>query len=780
MSHSADRKVDEADSADRERRRFAVEGVVQGVGFRPFVYALSAELGLVGEVANIGAGAVAEVEGTRAALDEFGRRLVTDAPPLAIIESVTRTTTPCRGGAGFVIGPSGGEPGRTFVSPDIATCDACVAELRDPADRRYRHAFISCTHCGPRFTVIKTLPYDRPATTMAELPLCATCAREYEDPADRRFHAQTIACPDCGPTLRMHRPGGDDVVGPDAVAAAREVLARGGVVAVKGIGGYHLACDATDENAVAALRKRKDRGDKPFAVMVADADTAATFAEVSDAERALLADARRPVVLLRRRSGPTTLAASVSPDHPDIGIVLAYTPLHLLLLGLDTDVPGPEVLVMTSGNLAGEPIVIDDEAALDKLAGLADAWLTHDRPIHVPCDDSVVRVVGTATLPVRRSRGYAPLPIALPMSVRPALAVGGDAKNTFCVAAGGYAWLSAHVGDMDDLATQRALDRATIHLQELTGVAPEVLIADSHPGYRSSAWARRAAAGREVRHVQHHHAHLASAMAENGWPGGRPVIGFAFDGTGAGDDGAAWGGEVLLADYDGYTRAAHLKYVALPGGDSGVRNPCRMALSHLSGAGLDWDPRLPPVAVCGGQEGELLARQLASGFNTVPTSSMGRLFDAVSSLAGVCHRVAYEAEAAMRFEELASTVIDDVREGYRFGLAETLPMIVDPGPLVAAVVDDVLGGVDQAVIAARFHRGVCALVVSLACRERDRTGLQTVALSGGVFLNALLTRLCVTTLATQGFTVLSHRKVPPSDAGLALGQIAIGARRHPS
>ena len=547
---------------------------------------------------------------------------------------------------------------------------------------------------------------------------------------------------------------------------------------MKGLGGYHLACDATDEQAVATLRKRKDRGDKPFAVMVADAATADLFAEVSDAQRALLQDQRRPCVLLAKRTEPgLALAAALAPDSPEVGVLLAYTPLHHLLFGLPGDPPGARVLVMTSGNLSGEPIVTDDAQARTRLAGLADAWLANDRPIHVPCDDSVVRVVAGAELPVRRSRGYAPLPVALPVRVRPALAVGGDLKNTFCLAEDGYAWMSAHVGDMDDLRhTDRVRGRHRAPRRPHRGAsrthrrrpAPRVPTARHGPGATRQ--------GLPVRAVQHHHAHIASAMAENGLDGSEKVIGFAFDGTGFGDDHAAWGGETLLADYDGYERAAHLRYTWLPGGDAGVRNPCRMALSHLHEAGVGWDPALPSVQACGATERAVLARQVETGLGSIRTSSMGRLFDAVSSLAGVCHRTAYEAEAAMRFEGRARSAIEGLGTGYRFAIIDGGPLVADPRPVVAAAARDVLAGVGPDVVAARFHLAVVDLVADLAVLLRARTGLGTVAMSGGVFLNVLLTTLCADRLHRLGFRVVRHRTVPPSDAGLALGQVVIAAR----
>jgi hydrogenase maturation protein HypF len=762
---------------DRTRHRLVVSGVVQGVGFRPFVYALASKLGLSGSVGNNSSGVTIEIEGPAAVVTEFRQHLPTDAPSLARIDAVSVETVPVVGGTGFEIMESRAGAGRTLVSPDIATCEECLAELEDPADRRYRHPFISCTNCGPRFTIVTDLPYDRPVTTMAPLPLCTACAGEYADPTNRRFHAQTVACPDCGPTLTLRRPGQPEMTGREAMSEARRLLAGGAIVAVKGLGGYHLACDAADQTAVSVLRKRKDRGDKPFAIMVADEETAAAVAFLTDADRRLLADPRRPVVLLPRRpGGPLTLAPDVAPDSPDLGIMLPYTPVHRLLFGLVGDPPGPRVLVMTSGNLSGEPIVTDDGEAVRRLAPLADAWLSHDRRIHVPCDDSVLRIVDHDQLPVRRSRGYAPLPVALPMKVLPAVAVGSDLKNTFCVGDGRYAWLSGHIGDMDDLATLQAFDIARDHMEKVTGVQPEIVIADRHPGYRSSAWAQSHAGNRELIMVQHHHAHLASVMAENGHLGDERVVGFAFDGTGYGDDRAVWGGEIMIADYRGYERAGHLRYTPLPGGDAGVRNPCRMALSHLRAAGQAWDPRLPSVAACGDTERSVLSRQLEIGLNTVPTSSMGRLFDAVSSLAGVCHRIAYEAEAAMRFEGIARAAVDQTTDGYEFTIGSDGEMIIaDPAPVIGAVVADVTAGTPPELIASRFHLAVAEMMIMIAERLRAATGIDTVALSGGVFLNVLLTRLAADRLQDRGFRVLRHHLVPPSDAGIALGQLVIGS-----
>jgi hydrogenase maturation protein HypF len=773
--------------------------VVQGVGFRPYVYGLATQLRLAGQVTNTGDGVVVEVEGPAEAVEGFCARLAPGAPPLAVVESVEVTDVAATAESGFRIVPSrAGDAVRTLVAPDSATCAKCLAELVDPADRRHRHPFITCTHCGPRYTIVTGLPYDRAHTTMADFPLCSDCDREYHDPTDRRFHAQPVACPSCGPRLRLVTADGtgagapsDPAAAEDPVAAARSLLAAGAVLAVKGIGGYHLACDATRPEAVAELRRRKARGDKPFAVMAGDVRDIEHLVHIGPADRELLTGRVRPVVLMRRRTdvrpapGALVPADAVAPGSPDLGVMLPYTPVHHLLLAR-TEPDALRLLVMTSGNLSGEPIVTDDDEALQRLAGLADAWLTHDRPIHVPCDDSVVRVCDGEPLVLRRSRGYAPLPVSLPVHVTPALAVGGDLKNVFCLAQGDRAWLSAHIGDMDGLATQRAFGRAERQLESVTGVRPEVLVTDTHPAYRSAAWARRNAGGRSVFRVQHHHAHIASVLAEHGAAAGTRVIGVAFDGTGHGDDGAVWGGEFLLADYEGFRRFAHLAYVPLPGGDAAVRRPYRMALAHLHAAGLGLAPGLPCTAAC--PEGELpvLLRQLTQGLNCVPTSSMGRLFDAVSSMAGICHHVGYEAQAAIELEAAAVSSgghpDDDPR--YAFHLPEGAarwrpgdpPLVVGPAPLLTAVVADVRREVSAVVIAARFHHAVARLVRTVCGAAREATGLGTVALTGGVFANTLLSSACARSLREDGFAVLRHREVPPNDGGLALGQLVVAAR----
>ena len=766
------------DDSQRARRRYEVTGVVQGVGFRPFVYATATSLSLSGLVSNTAAGVTVEVEGAPDALDTFGRRLRADAPPLAVVETVAESTMDVVGGTGFTISSSGpAGRARTLTSPDVATCADCRAELRDPGDRRYRHPFITCTNCGPRFTIITALPYDRSTTTMAGFAMCSACEREYSDPADRRFHAQPIACHDCGPRLELVTgdPGWHawpPVHGETALRTARELLAQGQILAVKGLGGYHLACDARNESAVATLRTRKRRGGKPFAVMVADLATAGRIAVLGPDEEGLLAGAQRPIVLAPKRE---PLADGVAPDNPDLGVMLPYTPLHELLFGLDDDPPITDVLVMTSGNMSGEPIVTDDADALRRLAGLADAWLRHDRPIHVPCDDSVSRPVGGVSLPVRRGRGYAPLPVALPVEMPPTLAVGADLKNAVALAEGRYAWLSPHIGDMDDLRTVSALAAVERHLEDLTGVRPTRLVADAHPGYRSTKWALDHADGRPVLFAQHHHAHIAAVMGENGLGLGEQVIGIAFDGTGYGTDGAVWGGEVLVCDYKSAERFAHLGYVPLAGGDASVRRPYRMALAHLRHAGIEWADDIPAVVACPQAERDVLAHQLDTAFGSVPTSSMGRLFDAVASLIGARHTADYEAEAAIVLEGLARSCGRAPRRAYPMDVIGSGPLVADPAGLVRAVVADLRAGVPVAEVAAVFHVTIATLIADLAGLARDRTGLRTVALGGGVFQNAVLLEAAERLLADRGFTVLRPRLLPPNDGGIALGQLLISA-----
>lgn len=774
------------------RRRLRVTGVVQGVGFRPFVFRLATSLNLSGHVGNDTDGVFIEVQGPLGPVSAFEARLSSEAPPLARVLRVdSAPLCPIEEDGFRVVASRGGAPVSTLVAPDVAVCDECLGELFDPADRRYRYPFINCTNCGPRFTITVRLPYDRPNTTMSSFVLCPSCSAEYHDPADRRFHAQPVACPDCGPRVRFDSGGPSaPIYGDDALAAAQRALVEGRIVALKGIGGYHLACDATSDRAVAELRSRKHRAAKPLAVMVADLAAARRLVTLGEAEARLLASPERPIVLLQRR-----WAAPVSPllaphDHR-LGILLPYSPLHHLLLApVPATTTAPETslaatLVMTSGNLSEEPICYDDDEARRRLASIADGWLVHDRAIHVPCDDSVVQLVAGEELPIRRSRGYAPLPVRLPFESPPLLAVGGEMKNTFCLASGQHAWLSQHIGDMGNLETIRAFERSGRQLSGLYGVVPERLVADLHPGYRTRRWAEDHAesAGLEVDLVQHHHAHIAATMAEHQLPLSARVIGFAFDGTGYGTDGAVWGGEVLLGGYASLERALHLSYVPLPGGDSAVRKPYRMALAHLAAAGIEWSADLAPVGVAG-PELAAVRSQLDSGLHCSPTSSMGRLFDAVSSLLGVCHVATYEGQAASELQSLAEGCFaqtDYPRLGRRGGTAYSFDLAggeIDVRPLLASMVADLRHGRPASQVASGFHLAVARLMAAAVERLIEGRRFDALVLTGGVFQNAMLLRLACAELGPYRLPVLTHRLVPPNDGGLALGQAAVAAGRR--
>ncbi|MFC1464938.1 MAG: carbamoyltransferase HypF [Candidatus Brachytrichaceae bacterium NZ_4S206] len=756
----------------RMRQRLTVQGIVQGVGFRPFVFGLAQRLGLAGHVGNNSSGVFIEIEGAPDALAAFVHELRTNPPPLALIDRVTVEDLPAQGESAFVIVESEAQAGAsTAISPDVCICNDCLRELFDPADRRYRYPFINCTNCGPRFTIIRDIPYDRPLTTMAAFPMCPACAREYHDPADRRFHAQPVACPECGPRVWFEAPGQATHWDDEAICVTQAALRAGRIIAVKGIGGFHLACDATSDAALAALRRRKGRVDKPFAVMVRDLAAARALAEVDDAEAALLTSKVRPIVLLRRRPD-APLSALVAPGNAYVGLMLPYSPLHYLLLdGLDMP------LVMTSGNLSDEPICKDNDEALRRLGGLADGFLLHNRDIHIWCDDSVTRAFAGRELPIRRSRGYAPFPIRLAQPLPPLIAVGGELKATFCVTRGQFAYLSQHIGDMENLETLQAFERAVAHFIGLFRVAPERVVCDMHPGYLSTQWAERfaAAQGLPLVKVQHHHAHIAACLAEHSFDPDARAIGISFDGTGYGSDGAIWGGEVLIANCRTFERLAHLKYVPLPGGDASIKRPYRAALAHLWAAGIPWDDDLPCVAACPPEERRVLRRQLERGLNCPPTSSMGRLFDAIAALIGVRQTVTYEAQAAIELEALC-----DEAEAGQYAW-ETTPapdggaLTLDPALLLWGIVADLRAGVARATIAAKAHNTIAKMIVWASDYARRQSGLNVVALSGGVFQNVALLRRTLPRLRAVGFEVLTHRAVPPNDGGLALGQAIVGA-----
>jgi hydrogenase maturation protein HypF len=760
------------------RSRIRVEGIVQGVGFRPFVHALAAEHRLAGFVGNDAAGVFIEAEGDPAAVGALVDAVRTRPPALALVERVSVASLPPTGEPGFQIVTSVAAGARSaLVSPDTATCADCLRELLDPADRRHRYAFVNCTNCGPRFTIVRDVPYDRPLTTMAGFAMCAACAREYHDPADRRFHAQPTCCPACGPSLRLVTSAGAPVAG-DPVQAAAALLDRGAVVAVKGLGGYHLAADATCEPAVAALRARKHREDKPFAVLVPDLATAAHVCEVDPVAEGVLAGRRRPIVLLPRRpagDGAGTapeIAHSVAPGNRVLGLMLPYTPLHHLLAA---ELGRP--FVLTSGNVSDEPIAYHDPDATERLAGIADAFLTHDRPIHVRADDSVVRIVQGGELPLRRSRGYAPEPLTLPWTVpRPVLACGAELKSTFCLATGDRAFVSHHIGDLENYETLRSFTDGIGHFQRLFDITPLLVAHDLHPDYLSTKYAQDLAGmdrGEvELVGVQHHHAHVAACLADNGEAG--PVVGVAFDGLGYGVDGTLWGGEVLVADLVGFERVGWLEPVALPGGAAAIREPWRMAAAYLHAAYGDEPPAGLDVVARNRPRWRAVVTLASGGVRSPLTSSAGRLFDAVAALLGVRDVVRYEGQAAIELEQLADRA---TRDGYPVALDGGAPLVLRGTDLIRAVVDDLRRGVDPAVIAARFHNGLAALVVATAGRVAASAGLGTVALSGGVFQNMLLLEAVAAGLRREGLKVLVHRRVPPNDGGISLGQAAVAAAR---
>ncbi|MGD9960687.1 carbamoyltransferase HypF [Nocardioides sp.] len=773
------------------RRRLVVRGVVQGVGFRPHVARLAGELGLAGTCHNDATSVVIEVEGNPGVVAEFARRLESEAPPLARILAVTVVDLRVLGETGFAIEAStSGTGARTMVPPDTAVCADCLREFHDPADRRYRHPFITCTNCGPRFTITRDLPYDRPATTMAAFAMCADCALEYADPSDRRHHAQPIACHDCGPTLRVTNSAGAEIASgtEESLRAVVAALRGGAVVAVKGIGGYHLVCDASSCSAPTVLRHRKQRPDQPFAVMVADLETAERLVEVGDAA-GVLTSPERPIVLLPRRPD-AAVADCVAPGLDDLGVLLPYAPLHHLLFAEQPDgSPGaPPVLVMTSGNLSGEPLCFDDDDAFARLGRIADLFLTHDRAIAVPCEDSVLAWHDGDVLPLRRSRGYAPLPVLLGGAEDDAddgavvLAAGAEIKNTFALGRDHMAFVSAHLGDLGSLESREAYQRATAQLLRFHRSSPQLVVADSHPGYASRAWARQFAQdlGVELYDVQHHHAHLAALAAEHGRLDD-PILGVVFDGTGYGCDAGVWGGEFLLLGDRGLSseRIGHLGTVRLAGGDAGVRNPVRTAALAMLGAGVEL-AGTPVDEALSDTERKLLPSLFASDTGWVATSSVGRLFDVVSAMLGIRERITYEAQAAIELEVAATRWR---REHGALGVPLDLPASTDPGlarldpdPLVRGLARAQRDGVPTGQLAWSFHVALAAAATDLAESEAAARRVTTIGLTGGVFANRLLLGLMEERLWTDGFEVLTHRLVPCNDGGLALGQVAVGVR----
>jgi hydrogenase maturation protein HypF len=786
-----DASLDAANAAP-ERRRILVQGIVQGVGFRPFVYALAHRCGLMGYVRNDTAGVTIEVEGAPAALAQFLTTLQNEPPPLARIGQVTWEQIPPIGDRAFLIHASHSQTERhALVAPDVCTCDDCRRELFDPHDRRFRYPFINCTNCGPRFTIIQDVPYDRAKTTMRIFPLCPVCQAEYDDPYNRRFHAQPNACPACGPTLdfglwtpasKIQNPK-SKIQNPEIqnpIVWAAQQLATGAILAIKGLGGYHLACDAGNEAAVSRLRQRKHREAKPFALMVPDLATARQLCEAGALEAELLQSRQRPIVLLPKRVD-ATLATDIAPNYPTLGLMLPYTPLHELLLeafAAERGRAGLVALVMTSGNLSDEPIAYQDDEAAARLSTIADGWLAHNRAIHMRCDDSVVRVVGGAPQLFRRARGYVPAPIRLSQPCPlPLLACGGHLKNTFCLVKEELAFVSHHIGDLENLETLASFRRGIEHFQRLFAIDPQAVAYDLHPDYLATKHALALDLPHKIG-VQHHHAHIASVVAEHGLAA--PVIGVAADGTGYGLDGAVWGGEILLGDLCSFERLAHLAYLPLPGGEQAIRQPWRMAavyLHHTFGeAFLALDLPIMRAMQPGNSlpvRWRPLAQMIERKLNSPPTSSLGRLFDAVAALLGVRLVVEYEGQAAIELEAQA----EPVQTVYPFTIVAGVPAILDVRPAIRAIVGDVQRGVSIAQIAGRFHNTVAELL-AMGCEEvRQQRGVNTVALSGGVFQNRLLLERLLHRLQSSSFQVYINRLVPPNDGGLSLGQAAIAAAR---
>jgi hydrogenase maturation protein HypF len=761
-----------------------ITGIVQGVGFRPYVYGLAARFALPGWIRNTTAGVDIEVDGTRETLDAFIQAIKTELPPLARVDSFDYSFGNSGGYTAFkIISSETVEGAFQPISPDVSICPNCLRELFNPADRRYHYPFINCTNCGPRFTIITDIPYDRRNTTMALFPMCADCSAEYNNPLDRRFHAQPVACAVCGPKIWLEgkfNGGLETAEGDQTIHAARTLLVDGIILAVKGLGGFHLACDATNAKSVAELRLRKLRVDKPFALMMPDIATIEKHCFISQTERDLLESHQRPIVALRRRP-ESNIVEGVAPNQETLGVMLPYTPLHYLLMSFDENLLDAfsgtshplEALVMTSGNLSEEPIATGNDEARERLCTLADAFLMHDRDIHMRCDDSVVRVVEKKQYFLRRSRGYAPNSIQLPFNVPHILATGPELKNTFCLTREGYAFLSHHIGDMENYETLRSFDDGITHFERLFNIKPEIIAYDLHPDYLSSRYAVSRAERENIPAfgIQHHHAHIAACMGDNGLDGSRPCIGVAFDGTGYGEDGAIWGGEFLVADYTKYEREFHLAYFPLPGGDAAIKHPARTALALLWSQGLEWDGSLPPSNDLCYEEGMALRLQLERNLNTVQTSSMGRLFDAAAALAGVRQKVNYEAQAAIEFE----SALDKTESGaYEFEIqGDTL----DSRPAITSLLADIQKGVPVSVLSARFHNGVAEMVRQVCWQIKQKTGLVEIALSGGVWQNIALLERTMNGLRKDGFVVYLHRQIPANDGGLSLGQALAGAAR---
>jgi hydrogenase maturation protein HypF len=768
-----------------QRRRILVQGIVQGVGFRPFVYGQAQRWSLVGSVLNDSRGVTIEVEGNVDALDHFQQALSQQAPPLARIDAMATELIPlCHEHSFMITHSQHGAERQVLISPDSAICDDCLHELFDPDDRRYHYPFINCTNCGPRFTIIQDVPYDRDKTTMRAFPMCRACKSEYNDPLNRRFHAQPNACPLCGPQVSLLDWHTNNVYSAlpmisDPMMAAAQSLMYGAIIAIKGLGGYHLACNALNMEAVQRLRLRKRREAKPFALMVPDIKTARLLCNVNAAEATLLQSYHRPIVLLEKRPD-CPVAPDVAMSYSSLGIMLPYAPLHYVLLHTLASVVGPSqptVLVMTSGNLSDEPIAYRDDDAQQRLAAIAEGMLTHNRTIHMRCDDSVMRIVAGGEQIFRRARGYAPEPILLSSDLPTSLlACGGHLKNTFCLGKGRQAFVSQHIGDLENLETLTSFHEGIDHFQRLFDIYPQAIAYDLHPEYLATKYALDSDILQKIG-VQHHHAHIASVLAEHGLSG--QIIGIAADGTGFGTDGAVWGCEIMQADCIDFERLAHLRYVPLPGGEQAVHQPWRMAAAYLAqaygSAFLELD--IPFVRRLDRSKWRMLSQMIARGINSPPTSSLGRLFDAVAALLGLHDTVLYEGQAAIELEIVAAKDVQVDPYPFTVQRSAHTPAILDVAPMIRAIVGDIQQGLPVSQIASRFHYSIAELLAVIASDVRVLTGLNDVALSGGVFQNRLLLETLMQRLKAMDFQVYINRRVPPNDGGLSLGQLAVAAAR---
>jgi hydrogenase maturation protein HypF len=748
-------------------RFIKVKGIVQGVGFRPFIFNLAEKHELTGWVRNSSSGVEIKVFGSTAKLAAFAEEISNHPPLLARLDSLQTSEILPEIFSNFTILPSLVEEGNFVpISPDMSICPDCQRELFDPTDRRYRYPFINCTNCGPRFSIIRDIPYDRPKTTMSGFKLCTDCQKEYDNPRDRRFHAQPVACPNCGPQIWFSADGNRLAEKEEALKLSRDWLRAGKIVAIKGLGGFHLACDASNAEAVNTLRERKKRSDKPFALMSFSIEAIRKVCEVTVEEAELLSSPQHPIVLLHAKPG-NGIAEQVAPNQNTFGFMLPYTPLHLLLL--EPEAGFPETLVMTSGNLSEEPVAYLDEEAARRLSGIADGFLVNDRPIHMRVDDSVARVFNSSPYLIRRSRGYAPRSISLPTSARQILACGAELKNTFCLTRDSQAFLSHHIGDLENYETLSSFETGIEHYKNLFRINPEIIAADLHPDYLSSRYAVELATSQDLPfiRVQHHHAHLASCLADNHWDSEEPVIGLIFDGTGLGTDGNIWGGEVLIGNYTGFTRRFHLAENPLPGGDAAIRHPAKIALAYLQSNGLEWENNLPSAQDLCYEERTILRSQLDHKINAPLTTSMGRLFDAVSAQIGVRQVATYEGQAAI---ELENSCDPFETTAYLIPFEHETILIK---PLLEQIVRDWSNGISNSLISARFHNGLAQMATQLCKTIRQESALHTVALSGGVWQNTTLLSKTLALLNKEGFTTLIHRQVPTNDGGISLGQVMI-------